>query len=144
MSEIHDKILTKFGYPETKIIEYKFWYWLLRPMQTTLGSSIVVIKNHVESIHKLESKIFTELHEIFSEIELTLKRTFDYDKINYLMLMMDDPTLHYHVIPRYKNDKILDGKKYIDIGYPGIPNLSYDNDNNQLHEIKLKIVKNKY
>ena len=38
-------------------------------------------------------------------IEGVLGRTFNYDRINYLMLMMVDPDVHFHVIPRYETQR---------------------------------------
>ena len=39
---------------------------------------------------------------ITAEIEATLQPTIGYERINYLMLMMVDPHVHFHVFPRYE------------------------------------------
>ena len=44
-----------------------------------------------------------------------------YEKINYLMLMMVDPHVHYHVIPRYESPASFDGVAFVDHGWPGPP-----------------------
>ena len=46
-----------------------------------------------------------------------------YDKINYLMLMMVDPDVHFHVLPRYSGTRTLLGVTYPDAGWPGPPAL---------------------
>ena len=142
--KIQNIILEKFGYPDSLIKEYSHWYWLLRPQQVTLGSSIVIIKEYTPSMIQLKKENHNELLDIFKNIEVTLTQAFDYDKINYLMLMMEDPTLHYHVIPRYKNERVVVEKIYKDPGYPGIPDLKYDNncDEDELFRIK-KIIMGK-
>ena len=73
------------------------------------------------------------------EIENVLKKLFKYDKINYLMLMMVDNEVHYHVIPRYENDILFEGQKFTDTGWPGMPDLSFNNKIDQ--NIKLKLIK---
>ena len=38
-------------------------------------------------------------------MEASVSKAFSYQKINYLMLMMVDPDVHFHVIPRYEETK---------------------------------------
>ena len=126
--EIHDKILKKFGYPESIIKEYKYWSWLLRPKQITLGSSVLICNNYYENFSDLPKENFLELTDIIFEIESKLKSLFSYKKINYLMLMMEDPTVHFHVIPRYDRNMQYRSKIFKDPGYPNAPNLGYINN----------------
>jgi diadenosine tetraphosphate (Ap4A) HIT family hydrolase len=44
--------------------------------------------------------------------------------MNYLMLMMVDKHVHFHVIPRYEKEVELFGEIWKDTSWPGIPNLS--------------------
>ena len=46
-------------------------------------------------------KSFAELGDIVPAIEQALTAFTDYERINYLMLMMVDRQVHFHVIPRY-------------------------------------------
>ena len=39
------------------------------------------------------------------------------------MLMMVDPDVHYHVIPRYEGAKEFGGQQFADHGWPGPPAL---------------------
>ncbi len=39
------------------------------------------------------------------------------------MLMMVDPHVHFHVIPRYDGDRAWDGVEFADAGWPGPPDL---------------------
>jgi diadenosine tetraphosphate (Ap4A) HIT family hydrolase len=52
-----------------------------------------------------------------------LRKAVDYQKINYLMLMMVDPDVHFHVIPRYEGNREMDGVTVSDVGWPGPPRL---------------------
>jgi len=72
-----------------------------------------------------------------------MKKTFDYDIMNYLMLMMVDHHVHYHVIPRFKQSKHFGELNWIDSGWPGVPAIS-DNqhsDNPEIHPIIFSALK---
>jgi diadenosine tetraphosphate (Ap4A) HIT family hydrolase len=56
-------------------------------------------------------------------IEQALARFTRYERINYLMLMMVDPNVHFHVIPRYSEPRSWDGIAFPDAGWPGPPRL---------------------
>ena len=69
---------------------------------------------------------FDEMRGCVRDIEFTLKKLFEYDKINYLMLMMVDPHVHYHVIPRYEQAPVFKDMTCQDTGWPGQPDLGHD------------------
>lgn len=110
--------LKKFGYPNSLVKEYKNWLVLCRFKQITLGSLILICKDEVNAFSKISSQSFEELPVIIKEIETNLKALFQYEKINYLMLMMVDPEVHFHIIPRYSSDKEFDSKIFTDKGWP--------------------------
>lgn len=111
--------LAKFGYPATVIKEYDHWCVLLRPQQVTLGSLVLAAKSDATSFSSLPPAAFAELAMVTSDIERHLHRTFNYDKINYLMLMMVDPHVHMHVLPRYQAEHSYDGHQFSDKSWPG-------------------------
>jgi diadenosine tetraphosphate (Ap4A) HIT family hydrolase len=43
------------------------------------------------------------------------------EKMNYIMLMMVDLHIHYHVVPRYSNDMTFGDITLKDIGWPKPP-----------------------
>jgi diadenosine tetraphosphate (Ap4A) HIT family hydrolase len=57
-------------------------------------------------------------------MEETLAQAFQYDKINYLCLMMSDRHYHFHVIPRYEQPREFQGVEWTDSPRPGVPNLA--------------------
>lgn len=115
---------TKFGYPHTLIAEYAHWSVLLRAQQVTLGSLVLVANGLEERFSEIPTPAFTELADVTQDIEGALRRAFDYEKINYLMLMMVDPHVHCHVIPRYSSEKSACGLTIPDVGWPKPPSLS--------------------
>ena len=57
-------------------------------------------------------------------IEQGLKAFSACKKINYLMLMMVDKEVHYHVLPRYSETRNFEGVDYLDPGWPAVPDLT--------------------
>jgi diadenosine tetraphosphate (Ap4A) HIT family hydrolase len=123
--------MKKFGYPETLIMEYEHWALVLRPQQATLGALVLICKNEAEAFSRINAAAFSELKEITTAIENHLKQCFSYDKINYLMLMMVDHDVHFHVLPRYAATRVFGQKEFNDPGWPGPPDLSYSNETGQ-------------
>lgn len=120
--------LKKFGYPEGLLSESEHWVILLRPQQVTLGSLVLGSKSDQQALSELSADAFLDLHTQVGKIEKALKQAFSYEKINYLMLMMVDPHVHYHVIPRYSTPQQLDTVSYQDMGWPGPPRLDQVNE----------------
>ena len=134
-----NETLVKFNYPDSVIKSYQHWSVLLRPQQVTLGSLILANHSPAEAFSDLDNHHMIELSAIIKDIENTLTRCFKYDKINYLMLMMIDPHVHFHVIPRYCETREFKSNNFADKAWPGPPNLSHaieiDSDHhNQLHQ----------
>jgi len=115
--------IEKFGYPATLVREYEHWLVLLRPAQPTLGSLVLAAKSDVTAFGQLPAEAFGEQALAISTIERSLAAFSSYEKINYLMLMMVDPNVHFHVIPRYQGSRTWEGKAFVDAGWPGPPQL---------------------
>jgi diadenosine tetraphosphate (Ap4A) HIT family hydrolase len=120
---INDTI-KKFGYPQTLIKEYDHWVVLVRVAQPTLGSLILAAKSDCTAFGSLPADAFAELAHVTTDIERALSAQVGYEKINYLMLMMVDPHLHFHVIPRYEGSRQWDGLEFVDAGWPKTPDLA--------------------
>jgi len=123
--------MKKFGYPETLIKDYRHWVVLLRPQQATLGALVLICKDSVDAFSKISSGAFAELKEITVAIEKHLENCFSYDKINYLMLMMVDKDVHFHVLPRYAQSQVFGEYEFNDPGWPGPPDLTRGNKVNE-------------
>ncbi|PTQ73560.1 diadenosine tetraphosphate (Ap4A) HIT family hydrolase [Nitrosomonas oligotropha] len=119
--------MRKFGAPQTIIRPFQYWSVLLRPAQATLGALVLAAHEPVQAFSQLSPASFAELHSVTGQIESALAKAFHYDKINYLMLMMVDPDVHFHVIPRYAQPKPFAGMEFIDAGWPAMPNLGQVN-----------------
>ena len=115
--------IQKFGYPGSLIREYDHWVVLLRPAQVTLGSLVLAAKSDASAYSALPPEAFAEQGRVVAHIEQALQSFCAYEKINYLMLMMVDPEVHFHVIPRYSGSRNFEGSDFPDHGWPGQPEL---------------------
>ena len=116
--------IKKFGYPATLVKDFSKWVILQRPQQVTLGSLVLACTEKVTALSALSPEAFAELHEITGAVEGALARGFAYDKINYLMLMMVDPDVHFHILPRYAQTRSFAGRDFYDYGWPGPPDFT--------------------
>ena len=116
--------MNKFGYPDSLIRDYDRWVVLLRPQQATLGALVLACKDEAEAFSDISSAAFAELQQIVSDIEAGLSNFRPYQKINYLMLMMVDRDVHFHVLPRYEATQDFEGTAYPDAGWPAVPDLA--------------------
>jgi diadenosine tetraphosphate (Ap4A) HIT family hydrolase len=113
----------KFGDPATRIAQTERWSVLVRPRQPTLGSLVLVCREPVVAFADVSAEGFAELRGVIGNVERMLRAFTGYERINYLMLMMVDPDVHYHVIPRYSGSRSFKGLEYRDAGWPGPPAL---------------------
>ncbi len=115
--------LEKFGYPHSLLKDFEHWCILLRPQQVTLGALVLASKHHATSLGTLPREAHTELHTCTTTLEQALMTFRPYDKINYMALMMVDPHVHFHVLPRYAKTQMFDTTVFPDSGWPGIADL---------------------
>ena len=115
--------MLKFGYPDTLIKQWDHWAVLLRPAQVTLGSLVLAASSGATAYSQLPDAAFAEQAGAVRAIEQALARFCQYERINYLMLMMVDPNVHFHVIPRFSAAREWNKLDFADHGWPGPPQL---------------------
>ena len=115
--------IEKFGWPGGLVREFEHWVVLVRPAQVTLGSLVLAAKSDATAYGDLPREAFAEQAEAVAAIERGLGAFTGYERINYLMLMMVDPHVHFHVIPRYSGPRSWNGIDFPDAGWPGPPQL---------------------
>ena len=115
--------IEKFGYPASLVREYRHWLVLLRPAQVTFGSLVLAAKGDATAYGALPEPAFTEQGAVVADIEACLAAFCRFERINYLMLMMVDPHVHFHVLPRYSGSRQWGGLDSVDHGWPGPPDL---------------------
>lgn len=137
--------LKKFRHPKSLVKEYENWLLLCRYEQATLGSLILICKDKVYAFSEISASSFAELPKIVKELEQNLKALFQNDKINYLMFMMADPEVHFHIIPRYAADREFGGLVFKDAGWPDPPELAAVNEiNDSVFEKLVAVLRAKF
>ncbi len=119
-----DEFKRKFCVDELMIFDTGMWTWSLRPDQPTLGSGIISLNRYASHLSDVRTEEMADLAELIKIVEKTLKITFNQDIMNYLMLMMVDHHVHYHVIPRYEFVRKFEGVCWVDNGWPRLPIMS--------------------
>lgn len=113
--------LVKFGYPQGLLHEGEHWAVLVRPAQPTLGSLILCSLTDATAYGDLPAGAFAEQGRLVQAIERLLQRAVQPERINYLMLMMVDPHVHFHILPRYSGERSFGGQAFPDTGWPALP-----------------------
>ncbi len=116
-----NETIARFGHPATLVAEYEHWVVLLRPAQPTLGSLVLAAKSEARALSELPPEAFADMGVAVRAIETRLKAAVDYSKLNYLALMMVDPNVHFHVLPRYDGERSAAGLTIADTGWPKMP-----------------------
>lgn len=118
----------KFGYPEAEVARFGHWLVLVRPAQPTLGSLVLVCSEPATRFGDISPEAAAQLQSATAAIERVLGEAFGYQKINYLMLMMVDPDVHFHVLPRYAEPQAYQGVEFEDARWPGPPDVTLANE----------------
>lgn len=135
-----NKFQDKFRVKELLILSNKSWSWSVRPDQPTLGSGILSLNRPALHLSDVTPEEMSDLSNIVQIMEKKIKATFNHNIMNYLMLMMVDHHVHYHVIPRYDGCRNFAGVEWIDGGWPALPNMG-NSQHKDINNILLSIKK---
>ncbi len=124
MSDTLEDFRAKFRIPELTLHRSASWTWSLRPAPASLGAGILSLNRFCASFAELTAEEGADLAAIVKHIEARLQRVFAPDRMNYLMLMMVDRQLHFHVLPRYASEREAGGLVWCDREWPKPPALS--------------------
>lgn len=130
--------IKKYGYPQTLLKEFEYWIILLRPAQVTAGSMILACKENAESLAEVSIEAYQELSTVTHALEQTLKSAFNFERINYLALMMVDKQVHFHVIPRYSSVCTLGSTVFEDKNWPKPPDVLSTHNLSESEFVNLK------
>lgn len=124
MTENFKNFIEKFRVGELTIYESKYWVWTLRPSQPTVGCGVLSLKRAAEKLSEITPEEGADLSLVVKVIENSLAKAFPVKKMNYVMYMMVDYHVHYHIIPRYSENQIFNNIEFVDKGWPKPPVLA--------------------
>jgi diadenosine tetraphosphate (Ap4A) HIT family hydrolase len=114
----------KFRIGELHVLDTVHWTWSVRPAQPTLGATVLSLRRPAASFGGVTPVEMADLAAAVGAVERATRGAFSHDKINYLMLMMVDPHVHFHVLPRYATPRRFADLDWTDPGWPGLPSLA--------------------
>ena len=118
--------MEKFGYPDTLVRDYPHLVGAAAAQAGHPGRARVDLQGAGKQLRqRCPATAFAELRQVTADLETALSRALGYAKLNYLMLMMVDPDVHFHVLPRYPETREMFGMTFADPGWPGPPDISY-------------------
>lgn len=138
MSNTFEEFRSKFRVDELIIHRTDFWTWSVRPIHPTLGAGILSLNRLCPSFAELTQEEYADLGGIVPFLDGRLQAAFAPQKMNYLMLMMVDHHVHFHVIPRYAEPQQFGGFEWVDSGWPSHPSLG-DNEDRSADTVLIKI-----
>ncbi|MFT4192543.1 MAG: hypothetical protein QM617_13585 [Comamonas sp.] len=110
--------MTRFGYPNSLIRDYRHWVVLIRPVQPTPLSCVITARSNATSLGELDKDAGAELPKVIHDYETTVRKIASAKRFNYLALMMVDPNPHFHAIPRYAEPIQFSRVEYVDTMFP--------------------------
>ena len=120
-SQVLADFRAKFRVDELLVVRNDAWTWSVRPAQATLGSGVLSLNRYAARFSDVTAAEMAQLAELVARLEQAVYSAFDYQAINYLMLMMVDHQVHFHVIPRYDSRRLFAGLQWLDEGWPTLP-----------------------
>ena len=97
------------------------WRLSLRPGQVTLGSMVISAAGPTSgaatAFGELGEEAGGELVRMMGEAE-TIGRALGAARMNFLALMLQDPIVHLHVLPRYAAPVTFSGREWVDADWP--------------------------
>src|SRR5690606_17299017 len=114
----------KFRIAELRIADTTHWTWSVRPAQPTLGATVLSLRRGAVAFSGVGPEEMADLAAAVALVERATRAAFGYDKINYLMLMMVDPHVHFHVLPRHAKPPRFGDREWPDAAWPGPPSLA--------------------
>lgn len=104
--------IVKGDIPAKKIYEDDNYLAFLSVGPASLGHAIVIPKKHTATFAELESQVAADLIQVVQKLAIDIKAKLNADAFN-LGLNNGEiagqviPHVHWHIIPRYKNDTLV-------------------------------------
>lgn len=114
----------KFRLDDLTLHAGRHWVASVRPAQPVPGSLVLSTTHDALSFGEVPPASGTELVELLAAAEGVAREELGAARVNVLCLMMVDPLLHFHVLPRFGAPVELAGRTWVDHGWPGTPELA--------------------
>ena len=116
----------KFRLDTLTLRTFEHWTLSLRPQQVTLASMVISAAGPVSgaatAFEALPPAAGAELVRVMGDAE-AIGRALGAERMNFLALMMQDPIVHLHCLPRYPAPVTFAGREWVDAHWPRPPAL---------------------
>jgi diadenosine tetraphosphate (Ap4A) HIT family hydrolase len=92
--------------PDLRVAELERCYVHLNRDQFFPGYTFVFTKEHVTELFHLDRETRTAVMEEVAAVAAALYKLFKPDKINYELLGNMVPHMHWHLVPRFRSDRL--------------------------------------
>ncbi len=103
------------------IYETQYWIIFLAPNQSNIGTCVIALKRHYGSLSGLKEEEWLDFGKTVKQLESTYKKIFKPTLFNWGALMnadymnkKPDPHIHWHFIPRYRENVAFEGMTFED------------------------------
>jgi diadenosine tetraphosphate (Ap4A) HIT family hydrolase len=132
-----DAFRAKFRIDELGLCSLGQWTLSLRPYQATLASMVLSASNPCLTFGELSKNCDVNLQKGFAIAERLAFKGFGAIRLNILCLMLQDPHMHFHILPRYDKPISFKGLDWIDTAWPTpITKLAGHTDEETLLELR--------
>ncbi len=108
----------RFSDPNLVLKQGKFWTIIFRENIVTLGDCVLILNRQCPSLSSVTAAEMSEFPKMCALAEDCLKTLFGAVKFNYIAMMMKENFVHFHLIPRYDQNKEKLGFTFVDSTYP--------------------------
>lgn len=121
MNDDIEAFQAKFRLPELQFHDDGHWLASVRPEQITLGAMVISTRREILNLGDLSADEARSLGGMFGMAEELARDVYGAVRINILCLMMKDPIVHFHVLPRYAEEVRRHDLVWVDQDWPGPP-----------------------
>lgn len=97
------------------------WVLSLRPGQLTLGAMVLSLRTGARDLAAITPDQARDMGRGFALAETLARTRLGAVRVNLLCLMMQDPVVHFHILPRHDRPVTRHGLTWTDADWPGPP-----------------------
>jgi diadenosine tetraphosphate (Ap4A) HIT family hydrolase len=97
------------------------WTAHVADSQQLLGYLVISLHTHKEMLIDLTPEELSDLQELMRDLQHALGKAFSPDWYNYMQMGNFQRHLHLHLIPRYKQPRLFDGRQFVDERFGKLP-----------------------
>ena len=87
------------------IHEFEYSFFVIGDHQFYKGYSLLLFKRHVRELHELSHDEYMAFSDELHIASKAIAKTFNPWKMNHMCLGNQDQHVHWHIMPRYEDDK---------------------------------------